>query len=343
LLRAPRARSGSSSRSKATRTWPKRLYRFGGSGDCRERLVRLLYAKDDKEAAENLLRDMIDDPESDDEHLFATDFYARKFGGRRTGLCTELMRSGRTIVVDDMHRGNPEAGVAGVLRRQGGQVYFAENALWHTLFGLLFWDELFESGQLHSGFDWVPHCLRDRTFHRRFASQIDGKLTPVRSGNAFPIILRTVAAKWASPTESSPGITCRWALCVPCSKALPPMDWRRLFGRCARTWASRRRPLKLLDRRLVRAVTRKIFRRRAVVEIHVAPCLMTAKRTDPLHVAQHQRMHALERRLVDFEGLQQKRQFVGRVQATADKLFQFTGRNLQIGRNAIELAAIELA
>jgi DNA polymerase III subunit epsilon len=142
---------------------------------------------------------MIDDPESDDEHLFATDFYARKFGGRRTGPCTELLRSGRTIVVDDTHRGNPEAGVAGVLRRQGAQVYFAENTLWHTLFGLLFWDELFESGQLHSGFDWVPHCLRDRTFYRRFAPQIDGKLTEVRSGNALPIILRTVAAKWGRP------------------------------------------------------------------------------------------------------------------------------------------------
>jgi len=177
----------------------ERLYRFGGSADCRERLVRLLYAKGDKEAAENLLRDMIDDPESDDEHLFATDFYARKFGGRRAGLCTELLRSGRTLVVDDTHRGNPEAGVAGVLRRQGGQVYFAENTLWHTLFGLLFWDELFESGQLHSGFDWVPHCLRDRTFHRRFASQIDGKVAEVRSGNALPIVLRTVAARWGRP------------------------------------------------------------------------------------------------------------------------------------------------
>ncbi len=32
----------------------ERLYRFGVSGDCRERLVRLLYANGDKEAAENL-------------------------------------------------------------------------------------------------------------------------------------------------------------------------------------------------------------------------------------------------------------------------------------------------
>ncbi|GLH78326.1 hypothetical protein SSBR45G_32350 [Bradyrhizobium sp. SSBR45G] len=177
----------------------ERLYRNGRSAGCRERLVRLLYANGDKAAAEALLRDMIDDPDSDDEHLFATDFYARKFGGQRTGLCTALLRSGQTIVVDDTHRGNPEAGVAGVLRRQGGEVYFAENSLWLALFGLLFWDELFESGQLHSGFDWVPHCLRDRTFHRRFAAQIDGKLAQIRARTALPIILRTVAARWGQP------------------------------------------------------------------------------------------------------------------------------------------------
>ncbi|WP_247543034.1 hypothetical protein [Bradyrhizobium sp. 146] len=93
---------------------------------------------------------MIDDPASDGEHVFATDFYARKFGGRRTGVYTELLRSGRTITVDDTHRGNPEAGVAGVLRRKGTKVFFTENVLWHTLFGLLFWDELFESTRMAS-------------------------------------------------------------------------------------------------------------------------------------------------------------------------------------------------
>lgn len=53
----------------------ERLYRFRGSGDCRERLVRLLHARGEKDAFEDLLRRMIDDPESDDEHLFAVNFY----------------------------------------------------------------------------------------------------------------------------------------------------------------------------------------------------------------------------------------------------------------------------
>ena len=76
---------------------------------------------------------------SDDEFVFARDFDARKFDGRRTGLCTELLRAGRTITVDDTWRGNPEAGVAGVMRRRGYRVFYAENTLWRCLFGLLFW------------------------------------------------------------------------------------------------------------------------------------------------------------------------------------------------------------
>jgi DNA polymerase-3 subunit epsilon len=175
------------------------LYRAGSSAECNERLVRLLYAGGDKTGAEDLLRRMIDDPASDDEVLFATDFYARKFGGQRTSVCTALLRAGSTITVDDAWRGNPEAGVAGMLRRQGHKVYFTENRLWHCLFGLLFWNELFETGQLHSGFDWMPQCLKSKTFLRSFAEQIEGKLAAVQARTALPLILRSVAAHWGKP------------------------------------------------------------------------------------------------------------------------------------------------
>jgi DNA polymerase-3 subunit epsilon len=86
-----------------------------------------------------------------------------------------------------------------VLRRQGRKVYHTENTLWHCLFGLLFWDELFETGQLHSGFDWMPQCLKNKTFMRSFGQQIEGKLAAVQSRTALPPILRSVAAHWAKP------------------------------------------------------------------------------------------------------------------------------------------------
>ena len=175
------------------------LYQAGSSAECNERLARLLYSSGDKGRAEQLLRRMIDDPASDDEFIFANDFYARKFNGQRTGLCTALLRSGSTVIVDDAWRGDAEAGVAGVIRRKGHGVYHAENRLWNCLFGLLFWDELFESGQLHSNFDWVPQCLKNRTFTRLFAAQINEKLARVAAQSALPPVLRTLAARWRRP------------------------------------------------------------------------------------------------------------------------------------------------
>jgi len=175
------------------------LYRFAASPECNERLARLLYATGCKEDAKALLERMIDDPGSDDEYIFAGDFYARKFGGRRTGACTELLRAGRTLVVDESHRGNPEAGVAGVLRRDGWKVYHTENLLWHNLFGLLFWEELFDSGQLHSGFDWLPHCLINKSFALVFEEQIKAKLAVVRAGTALQSLLKTIASCWGRP------------------------------------------------------------------------------------------------------------------------------------------------
>ncbi|BAT59495.1 DNA polymerase III PolC-type [Variibacter gotjawalensis] len=175
------------------------LYRMGSSPECNERLARLLYASGDKAGAEALLRRMIDDPGSDEEFIFASDYYARKFNGRRTAACTELLRSAQSITVDDTWRGNPEAGVAGVLRRGGASVFYAENTLWQCLFGLVFWDELFESGQLHSSFNWLPHCLKDRSFARRFASEIKVKLEKVAASTAQTLILKTIAARWGKP------------------------------------------------------------------------------------------------------------------------------------------------
>ncbi len=172
------------------------LYRAAPSPDCNERLVRLVYTSGAKDDAKVLLERMIDDPGSDDEHVFAQDFYARKFDGRRTGACTELLRAGRSVVVDEIYRGNPETGVAGVMRRDGFTVYHAENLLWHTLFGLLFWEELFESGQLHSGFDWMPQCLKNRSFHTLFASTIAEKLAAIRDGTALLLVLKSIASYW---------------------------------------------------------------------------------------------------------------------------------------------------
>jgi len=53
-----------------------------------------------------------------------------------------------------------------------------------------------------SGFDWVPHCLKDRSFHRLYASTIDEKLESRKLPN-LPLVVRGVdGSKWqVSPAQ----------------------------------------------------------------------------------------------------------------------------------------------
>lgn len=120
-----------------------------------------------------------------------------RYQGAKRASGNEVCR--RRVVVDDVRRDNPEAGVVSVTRRDGWRVFFAENTLWQCLFGILFWTEPFESDQLHSDFDWMPQCLKDRSFRRVFSREIDEKLAAVRNGNSLNLILRAIAANWGKP------------------------------------------------------------------------------------------------------------------------------------------------
>ena len=160
--------------------------------EARERCVRLLHAAGDLSAVTQRLDRMLDAPAHDEEHIFASDFYQRKFGAKRTGIFTEWLRGAETITVDDVYRGHPEYAAIRHFEAQGRSSFHTENGLWPALFALLFWDELFESGELSSGFDLVPQCLRDRTFHLKFADVVEAKLETIARGEAGPLIERTV-------------------------------------------------------------------------------------------------------------------------------------------------------
>ena len=176
------------------------IYQLASSPECNERLVRLLYNDNRRDEAKALLEKMIDDPCSDHEHEFAVDYYARKFGGQRVGSCTALLRESTSIAIDDIHRNAPEHGAVSYFRQQEWRPYRTENEFWHGLFGLLFWDELFgDETMLHSSFDWMPGCLRDKSFAIQFADGIARKLAAIRAGRAFTLILKTLTRCHGKP------------------------------------------------------------------------------------------------------------------------------------------------
>lgn len=154
------------------------LFRRGDSPDCCERLARLLLAQGRRDEARALLEERLEDPRSQEEGFFAAELLEREFCRKRTSALTEELRSAAVIKLDEAHVGSPERAAIAHFEARGMRAYRAENGLWRTLFGLVFWDLLYapDSAALHSPFDALPSTLRDRSFHRVHAQAVASRL-----------------------------------------------------------------------------------------------------------------------------------------------------------------------
>jgi DNA polymerase-3 subunit epsilon len=179
-----------------------RLFQAGESAQCMERSVRILFASGQKNEARRYLERCIDDPGSDEEWLFATDFYERKFGSKRTSVVTDVLRAAGTIDIDEAQSGSPERAAADYFEHAGHRAFRVENALWRTFFGLYFWDELFagDDADLHSPFEFVPRNLSTGTFYDDNRAAIDRKLAMLdEPGSVVRELLRSSTAHYGTP------------------------------------------------------------------------------------------------------------------------------------------------
>ena len=179
-----------------------RLFQAGESAECTERCVRLLFASGQKDEARRYLERCIDDPGSDEEWLFARDFYERKFGSKRTSVVTDVLRSAETIDIDEAQSGSPERAAADYFEKAGKRAFRVENALWRTFFGLYFWDELFAGGDasLHSPFEFLPNNLVTGTFYEDNRAAVDHKLAMLDDPKGVVReLLRASTAHYSTP------------------------------------------------------------------------------------------------------------------------------------------------
>jgi len=178
------------------------LYANSDAPLCNERAIRLRYKEGDKDWCRSRLEALIENPGSDDEHNFAQDFYARKFKKKRTSQVTDILRQGESLKIDEAFKNEPERAAQRYYAAQGYDVYFTENGLWRTLFGLLFWEELYcsEKASLHSSFEKTPASLKKGTFYELFKTQIEAKLKALEtSSNIYIQILKTVSRHHGTP------------------------------------------------------------------------------------------------------------------------------------------------
>ncbi|MCW8093245.1 exonuclease domain-containing protein [Alteromonas sp. ASW11-130] len=148
----------------------------------KEKWIREAYKHGQKEKVKAELENIIDSPPSDTLLNFAEDFLARKYMKKRTSALTDMLRAAsRTLKLDISQNASVESGVMALYRRQGITAYRTENQLWRSLFGLIFWQILFEQDEFVNEFDRRPVCLKENTFYQRYHTHIEATLAQVNS------------------------------------------------------------------------------------------------------------------------------------------------------------------
>lgn len=178
------------------------FYQHSNGFPASERLARLYAQTGDEQRCRQYLQQLLDDPDCDEEWLFAEDFYRRKFStepaNKRRSQLTQLLHDAPQVGIDELYLGKAEQGLMAHYAAQGYRVFHAENNLWLALFGLWFWYELFEHNDsaLHNPFERRPRNLASGGFYQQFQAEIEHKLEQLTAPGASATLLSALTAHY---------------------------------------------------------------------------------------------------------------------------------------------------
>jgi hypothetical protein len=136
------------------------VYQLTDHAPSRERRARLLHRLGDTEEALALCDDMQAHPQNADERFFALDFREKILNKKKrtTRRTTRAMHAAESVAIPLAYRYQVERGVMQHYREQGYQALFSENEPWRALFGLLFWDIIYDTNvqAIHHPLQRVP-------------------------------------------------------------------------------------------------------------------------------------------------------------------------------------------
>ncbi|WMS89764.1 exonuclease domain-containing protein [Pseudoalteromonas sp. HL-AS1] len=186
--------------------------------EAQEIQIREQYRLGNKEWVKARLEAIIENPLTDDLLYFADDFLMRKFNKKtRSRLSAMLADTQCVLEIDELYRGEVEQGVNDYYTRQGMQVFNTENTLWQSLFGLVFWHELFVESPYPpcNEFDIYPQVLRLGNFYEAQQTQINERLAQCQTSQA----LLNLVCKHAAQYFEQPNGLFRWR-----SNLLEPLE-----------------------------------------------------------------------------------------------------------------------
>jgi hypothetical protein len=176
------------------------VYQLTDHAPSRERRARLLHRLGDTEEALALCDDMDAHPQNADERFFALDFREKILSKKKrtTRRTTQALQAAGSVAVPVAYRYQVERGVMQHYREQGYQALFSENEPWRALFGLLFWDIIYDTNvqAIHHPLQRVPSDFFLPDFYFKRHSLLKARVLELGTREQIRAVLqRTYAEK----------------------------------------------------------------------------------------------------------------------------------------------------
>ena len=141
--------------------WALEVYERTNEAPSRERRARLLQKMGAVQEALELCKQMEGSPLNADELFFARDFSNRLLKKKRPKSTTLHLQEAGQVSISHDYRYQVENGVVQHFIAEGQEALYSENYSWRSLFGLVFWDIIFdhEAAVFHSPLQRAPSDL----------------------------------------------------------------------------------------------------------------------------------------------------------------------------------------
>ncbi len=159
-----------------------------------ERRVRCLAKAGFYEEAKLVCQEMISSPANVDEQYFAEYFLQTISGKKNKKKTTEWLNEADEIYISPVYRHQVEFGAMEYYIEKGFSAGFSENYSWRALFGLLFWDIIFDPSLVafHHPFQRRPSDLFLPDFYEKRQDQVHNRLESITDSDEL------VAFLWAN-------------------------------------------------------------------------------------------------------------------------------------------------
>ena len=174
------------------------IFRLTEESPSRERQVRILDKQKNREEAKALCELILTEPQNATEQFFAEDYVNRLeailLKKKAKKAVTQQLHNSDSIMIAATWKRQVEFGVIDYYQARGMKAEFTENHLWRSLFGLLFWDIIFDTDSLaiHHPLQRSPSDLFKPTFFEKRKEKMEERLKMLEDEDATVIYMNRI-------------------------------------------------------------------------------------------------------------------------------------------------------